>query len=81
MTVRVTNGLQKLNGYLPYTVDTYGCHDLLLSKRRSRNPFIRFHSYYSSSPELMRLLNWCPGPTDGGQTAVYGGPLPWDALR
>ncbi|KAH9839441.1 uncharacterized protein C8Q71DRAFT_749535 [Rhodofomes roseus] len=71
---------ERLNGYLPYTVDTYGCHDMLLSKRRSRNPFIRFHSYHSSSPELAPLLNWCPGLLEGGQTAIYGDPLPWDAL-
>jgi len=72
---------ERLNGYLPYTIDTYGCHDMLLSKRRSRNPFIRFHSYHSSSPELAPLFSWCPGPSEGGQTAVYGGALPWDALR
>ncbi|KZT72146.1 hypothetical protein DAEQUDRAFT_749578 [Daedalea quercina L-15889] len=72
---------ERLNGYLPYTIDTYGCHDMLLSKRRSRNPFIRFHSYHSSSPELVPLLNWCPGSSDGGRTAVYGGPLPWDTMQ
>ncbi|KAI0708187.1 hypothetical protein C8T65DRAFT_650315 [Cerioporus squamosus] len=69
------------NGYLPYTQDTYGCHDLLLSKRRARNPFMRYHSYYSSAPELGPLLNWCPGPSEGGQTAIYPGPLPWDHVK
>ncbi|OBZ67023.1 Uncharacterized protein C57A10.07 [Grifola frondosa] len=69
---------ERVNGFLPYTVDAYGCHGLLLSKRRSRNPFIRYHSYYSSSPELGDLLNWCPGPDEGGQTAIFAGPLPWD---
>ncbi|EJF60459.1 hypothetical protein BD309DRAFT_931037 [Dichomitus squalens] len=66
------------NGYLPYTQDTYGCHDTLLSKRRARNPSMRFHPYYSSAPALGPLLNWCPGRAEGGQTAVYPGPLPWD---
>ena len=70
--------MQLQNGYLPYTQDTYGCHGVLLSKRRARNPFARFHSYYSSAPELGPLLNWCPGRAEGGQTAVYPGPLPWD---
>ena len=59
----------------------YGCHGLLLSKRRSRNPFARFHSYYSSAPELGALLNWCPSRADGGQTAIFPGPLPWDELK
>ncbi|KAI8975848.1 hypothetical protein BD414DRAFT_467549 [Trametes punicea] len=68
------------NGYLPYTQDTYGCHGTLLDKRRARNLFLRFHSYYSSSPELGALLNWCPGRAEGGQTAVFPGPLPWDHL-
>ena len=79
---------QLQNGYLPYTQDVYGCHGLLLSKRRSRNPFARFHSYYSSAPELGALFNWCPGADDEdaggqgqGQTAVFKGPLPWDRLR
>ncbi|KAI0373506.1 hypothetical protein BV20DRAFT_989291 [Pilatotrama ljubarskyi] len=69
------------NGYLPYTQDTYGCHGILLAKRRARNPFLRFHSYYSSAPELGALLNWCPGRGEGGQTAVYPGRLPWEDLK
>ncbi|CAL1708221.1 unnamed protein product [Somion occarium] len=72
---------ERQNGYLPYTRDVYGCHDLLQSKRKSRNPFIRYHSYYTSSPELGPLFNWCPGPEDGGQTALFDGPLPWDAFK
>ncbi|PIL33843.1 hypothetical protein GSI_03549 [Ganoderma sinense ZZ0214-1] len=71
------------NGYLPYTEDTYGCHGVLLAKRRARNPFLRHHPYYSSAPELAALLNWCPGPSDQehgqDQTAVFPGPLPWDS--
>ncbi|KAH9913471.1 uncharacterized protein BXZ73DRAFT_55524 [Epithele typhae] len=66
------------NGYKPYREDLYGCHGVLLAKRRSRNPFSRFHSYYSSTPEIGPLLNWCPGRPDGGQTEIYPGPLPWD---
>ncbi|THH26675.1 hypothetical protein EUX98_g7517 [Antrodiella citrinella] len=68
---------ERQNGYLPYTLDTYGCHDMLQSKRRSRNPFFRYHSYYTSSPELGGLFNWCPGPREGGHTVLYPGPLPW----
>ncbi|KAF9219610.1 hypothetical protein BS17DRAFT_716987 [Gyrodon lividus] len=65
------------NGYQPYTLDLYGCHDFLLSKRRARNPFIRFHSYHASAPELRGLIEWCPD--DPKQ--IYQGPLPWDVLR
>jgi len=48
------------NAYLPYQKDLYGCHTLLLSKRTSRNPFMRFHPYFTSAPELRGLLSWCP---------------------
>jgi hypothetical protein len=65
------------NGYNPYTQDMYGCHSGLLSKRRSRNPFSRFHSYYTSSPELGPLFNWCPDVW----TRLFEGPLPWDAFK
>ncbi|THV06708.1 hypothetical protein K435DRAFT_848786 [Dendrothele bispora CBS 962.96] len=61
------------NGYLPYTKDVYGCHTQLLSKRLLRNPHIRFHSYYTSSPELAELLDWCPDDTD----TLFDKELPW----
>ncbi|KAG1716092.1 hypothetical protein ID866_1064 [Astraeus odoratus] len=62
------------NGYKPYTADLYGCHDFLLAKRRARNPFLRFHPYHTSAPELRGLLEWCPrDPRE-----IYQGPLPWD---
>ena len=71
---------QYQNGYLPYTVDLYGCHDFLLEKRRMRNVGMRFHPYYTSTPELAGLLGWCPGSDElkREQTDVYDGPLPWD---
>ncbi|KAG1745444.1 uncharacterized protein EDB91DRAFT_1120901 [Suillus paluster] len=62
------------NGYAPYNIDLYGCHDFLLAKRRGRNPFLRFHSYHASAPELRGLLEWCPDDA----RMVYDGPLPWD---
>lgn len=36
------------NGYKPFEKDLYGCHDYLAKKRRSRNPYRRFHGYHSS---------------------------------
>ncbi|KAG1870472.1 hypothetical protein C8R48DRAFT_760590 [Suillus tomentosus] len=65
------------NGYAPYQLDLYGCHDFLLAKRRARNPFLRFHSYHASAPELRGLLEWCPD--DAGM--VYNGLLPWDVYE
>ncbi|KIJ67497.1 hypothetical protein HYDPIDRAFT_108288 [Hydnomerulius pinastri MD-312] len=64
------------NGYKPYTLDVYGCHDFLLSKRRGRNPFLRFHPYHASAPEMRGLLEWCPDDPK----EVYQGPLPWDVF-
>lgn len=72
--------LQNKNGYMPYSKDLYGCHGELLDKRRARNPFFRFHPYYTSAPELTKLLDWCPEAHDGGMMAVYSGTLPWDNL-
>lgn len=72
--------LQQRNGYLPFTLDTYGCHSVLLNKRIQRNPYLRFHPYYTSSPELAALLDWCPGNTEGGTDVLFEGPLPWDRL-
>ncbi|KAK0461014.1 uncharacterized protein EV420DRAFT_1640517 [Desarmillaria tabescens] len=62
------------NGYLPYSKDLYGCHSDLLAKRKSRNPFSRFHSYLTSSPELRELFEYCPSPS----TTIFQGKLPWD---
>ncbi|KAL1681792.1 hypothetical protein EV122DRAFT_260322 [Schizophyllum commune] len=70
---------EKQNGYLPYTTDTYGCHSTLLAKRRQRNQFLRFHSYYTSAPELAPLLSWCPSLHSAG-SGLYTGDLPWDSL-
>lgn len=71
---------ERQNGYLPYTADLYGCHSVLLAKRQKRNPFSRFHSYHTSSPELGPVLEWCPDTKDGGKTASFKGTLPWDHL-
>lgn len=77
----LTDNAKEKNGYLPYLHDTYGCHDVLLAKRRARNQGARFHPYFTSAPELAGLFNWCPNDVNGGQTAVYNGPLPWDRLH
>ncbi|KAF5345270.1 hypothetical protein D9758_008499 [Tetrapyrgos nigripes] len=61
------------NGFIPYTKDLYGCHTQLVFKRLLRNPHLRFHSYYTSSPELRELLDWCPEDMD----ALFHQKLPW----
>lgn len=70
---------ERVNGYLPYSMDLYGCRSFLLSKRQQRNPFSRFHSYYVSFPELGPLLDWCPDNRER-DTTLFLGPLPWDHL-
>jgi len=69
---------EKQNGYTPYSLDLYGCHSMLLNKRRQRNPFARFHPYYTSCPEMGDLFDWCPDYRVGGENALFGGGLPWD---
>ncbi|KAF8160902.1 hypothetical protein B0H34DRAFT_356992 [Crassisporium funariophilum] len=72
---------EKQNGYIPYTLDKYGCHSMLLTKRRQRNPYSRFHPYYTSAPELAPLLDWCPGAAQGGEATLFEENLPWDHLK
>lgn len=72
---------QMLHGYQPYTRDLYGCTGELALKRISRNPFAKFHPYYTTNPELAPLIDWCPaeGSSAGSVEAqIYTGPLPWD---
>lgn len=75
--------LQLKYGYQPFTEDPYGCFPPLSLKRLSRNPFMRYHPYHSSTPELAGLLEWCPDhkvqpdagkPSDG----LYPLRLPWE---
>lgn len=72
---------EKQNGYLPYSKDTYGCHDFLLDKRKSRNKHLRFHPYYTTNPKLADLFNWCPGGVSTSRTSIFNGALPWDNLH
>ncbi|KAM0790823.1 hypothetical protein ACM66B_004668 [Microbotryomycetes sp. NB124-2] len=60
-------------GLEPWRKDSYGCHAALLSKRRKRNLYRRFHPYHSSAPELAGLLEYCPMVNE-----LYDGPLPWE---
>ncbi|GAA5876767.1 hypothetical protein JCM16303_006280 [Sporobolomyces ruberrimus] len=64
---------ERENGYKPFERDLYGCHDFLGKKRKSRNPYRRFHGYHSSAPELRGILEYCPETGD----RVYEGKLPW----
>ncbi|KAE8208685.1 hypothetical protein CF327_g7041 [Tilletia walkeri] len=66
-----------LRGYSWFAKDMYGCHGALLEKRKKRNPTRRFHPYFTSTPEVADLFNWCPAP-DSGLQGIYRGSLPWD---
>lgn len=68
---------EKIKGFRLFERDMYGCHGALQAKRRMRNPTRRFHSYYTSAPELADLLDWCP-PDEVGLQGVYPHHLPWD---
>ncbi|KAF8070357.1 hypothetical protein FPV67DRAFT_1014568 [Lyophyllum atratum] len=70
---------ERQNGYIPYSKDLYGCHSVLLSKRRQRNRYVRFHSYYQSSPELRGLFDWCPDTLEG-EGDLFTAELPWDHI-
>ncbi|GHJ84673.1 hypothetical protein NliqN6_1075 [Naganishia liquefaciens] len=71
-------------GYQPFTEDPYGCFPPLSLKRLSRNPFMRYHPYHSSTPELAGLLEWCPDhkiqPEAGKPSldGLYPLRLPWE---
>lgn len=63
------------NAKLLFQQDLYGCkNQVLVSKKKGRNPGRRRHGYELTSPELAELLNYCP--KDGA--TVYPGKLPWD---
>ncbi|ORX34380.1 hypothetical protein BD324DRAFT_583273 [Kockovaella imperatae] len=47
-------------GFGPFVHNPSGCHPPLSTKRLLRNPFIRYHPYHTSVPELSDLFEWCP---------------------
>ncbi|GAA5967958.1 hypothetical protein JCM3765_005559 [Sporobolomyces pararoseus] len=65
------------NGFKKFEKDLYGCHNNdegdLGTKRIQRNPFRRFHGYYTSAPELREILDYCPEKGD----TLFNGKLPW----
>ncbi|GAA5940704.1 uncharacterized protein JCM15063_006333 [Sporobolomyces koalae] len=68
---------ERQNGYKPFEKDLYGCHDFLLAKRKTRNPYRRFHGYHSSAPEMKGIFEYCPTRGD----KVFQGRLPWDSIE
>jgi hypothetical protein len=60
------------NAAKPFFSDPYGCHtEVLLEKRRMRNPFHRTPPYELSCPEIKELLHWC------GPDIISGDKVPW----
>ncbi|WVO15800.1 hypothetical protein L204_103462 [Cryptococcus depauperatus] len=60
------------HGYLPFLASPSGCHPPLSIKRLIRNPYARFHPYFTSCPELSKLFEWCP------PVQKYNDSLTWD---
>ncbi|OWZ57550.1 cytoplasmic protein [Cryptococcus neoformans 125.91] len=76
-------------GYLPFLASPSGCHPPLSIKRLLRNPYARYHPYFTSCPELAGLFEWCPAiqsikgeeTWEGRNSEVgmgYPGRVPWD---
>ncbi|TYJ52694.1 hypothetical protein B9479_006700 [Cryptococcus floricola] len=60
-------------GYLPFLSSPSGCHPPLSIKRLVRNPFFRWHPYFTSCPELSGLLEWCPPVQEVHGTETWEG--------
>jgi hypothetical protein len=66
---------ERKNSLEPFQTDPYGCHtDILLQKRKERNPFQRTAPYPLSCPEMRELLKWC------GPQLIAKGQVPWGAM-
>jgi len=60
------------NAAKPFDSDPYGCHtEVLLEKRRMRNPFHRTPPYELTCPEMKELLHWC------GPDIISSDKVPW----
>jgi hypothetical protein len=61
-----------MNAAMPFESDPYGCHtEILLEKRRMRNPFKRTPPYELTCPEMKELLHWC------GPGIITSDKVPW----
>ncbi|WVQ84027.1 hypothetical protein IAT38_006172 [Cryptococcus sp. DSM 104549] len=73
-------------GYTPFLTSPSGCHPPLSIKRLVRNPYFRYHPYFTSCPELAGLMEWCPPvqtvrdgeeEEEGREGMGYPGEVPW----
>lgn len=70
---------ERKNALEPFKKDPYGCHnELLLHKKRLRNPFRRTHSYILSCPELYDLFTICA--RDNVPESIFKN-LPWNSEK
>ncbi|WWD22078.1 hypothetical protein CI109_106567 [Kwoniella shandongensis] len=60
-------------GYSPFLASPSGCHPPLSIKRLVRNPYMRYHPYHVSCPEIVDLLEWCPPLITGAAVKDDGG--------
>ncbi|OCF59101.1 cytoplasmic protein [Kwoniella mangroviensis CBS 10435] len=77
-------------GFKPFLNSPTGCHPPLSTKKLLRNPYIKYHPYHISNPQLIELFEWCPPLQDHKEfdslddyRDVYGtsfsGRLPWNS--
>ena len=63
------------NSVVPFMSDPYGCHsDILLEKRKERNPFFRAAPYELTCPDMKILLKWC------GPDLIDEEDVPWSSF-
>ncbi|WVW78758.1 hypothetical protein I302_100719 [Kwoniella bestiolae CBS 10118] len=79
-------------GFKPFLNSPTGCHPPLSTKKLLRNPYIKYHPYHTSNPELLELFEWCPplqshrerdslDEYEGVYGMSFGGWVPWNAGR
>ena len=60
------------NAAKPFETDPYGCHSqVLVEKRKSRDPFHRTAPYELTCPEMKEILSYC------GPELIASDKLPW----
>ena len=63
---------ERENAAKPFESDPYGCHsEILIEKRKQRNPFARTPPYPLSCPEMKTLLQYC------GPNLISKADVPW----
>jgi len=58
--IKASSEGELMNAAKPFETDPYGCNtEVLIKKRKERNPFFRTPPYEISCPNMSPLLTWC----------------------